>query len=80
MAGKWQFLLHGEDADTNAALFFCRRFSGEDESRFRKIGFARQGLHLFGRQAPSVGNDSQSVAGQSAVGEYIDLYQRKFPR
>jgi len=80
VTGEGQFFLHGEDADADAARLFRGGISGEDESCFREVGFARDRLHLSGREAASVEDDGQGIAGEGAVGKNIDLDGREFSR
>src|SRR4029077_16806173 len=73
MSGKRQFLLDREDADFLSFPGFSRGIARENESRFRKIHLARQGLHLGVSQLASVRKDRQWITRKRRLREYIKL-------
>src|SRR5271170_1345615 len=73
MASEWNLFGREEDADPDAAFAFDLRSAREDEGGFTEVGLARQGLHLVGGEAASVGEDSECVAFKRALGEDVHL-------
>jgi hypothetical protein len=73
MPGKRQFLPDREDADVLSFPSFSGNITRENESRFRKIHLACQGLHLGIIQSASVRKDRQRIAGERRLREYIEL-------
>src|SRR6478736_4554110 len=73
MPGKWQFRLDREDADLLSFSSFRGAIAWENESRFRKVHLARQGLHLDVSQPASIGKDRQRITRERCLREYIKL-------
>ena len=73
MAGKRQFLFDCKDADFLSFPSFGGGVARENESRFRKIHLARQGLHLGVIQSASIGKDRQRITRKRRLREYIKL-------
>ena len=74
MSGEWQLFLHGKNAHAHAANFFRRGVPGKNEGGFGEIHLPRQGLHLFCAETAAIKKYGERVAGESAVGEHIDLH------
>jgi hypothetical protein len=77
MSGKRQFFPHGKDANADPAALFCGGITGKNKSSFGEIHLARQGLHLLGAKAAAVKKNGERVAGERAIGKYIDLHHRQ---
>src|SRR6185437_4237119 len=77
MSGKRKFLLHREDAHTNAALALRGFVSGKDKSRLREVHLASNGLHLGIAQASGVVHDGEGIAFQWLGSEDIKLCKRE---
>ena len=75
MSGKRQFFLHGENADSDAALAFGCRIARQDESRLCKIHLSGQRLHQFVAEAAGIGEDRQRIALEGAVRKDIELHE-----
>ena len=73
MPGKRQFLLDSKDADFLSFPSFSGGIARENESRFRKIHLARQGLHLGVSQPASVRKNRQRITRKRCLREYIKL-------
>ena len=73
MPGKWQFRLDRKDTDFLSFPSFSGGIARENESRFRKIHLARQGLHLGVIQSASVRKDRQRITRERRLREYIKL-------
>src|SRR5215467_15951444 len=73
MTSERQFLLDREDSDFLSLPCFSGGVARENESRFRKIHFTRQSLHLGIIQSASIGEDRQRITCQRRLSEYINL-------
>src|SRR5262249_34357499 len=69
--GKGQLFVHGKDAHTHATLAFDSRIAAEDESGFRQIHLAGDGLHLQVGQSLRVSEDGELVAFEWGGGKDI---------
>jgi len=70
MPGKWHFAIGREDTHL---VIGARRFRWKDEGRFGQIHLAGDALHSSGIQPDGIGKDSQRIATERLIGEYIDL-------
>src|SRR5260370_29940101 len=73
VAGEGDLFGGEEDANLHAALALDLGSAREDEGRLAEVGFAGEGLHLGGREAAGIGEDSESIAFKGVLGEDIDL-------
>ena len=73
MPGKRQFRLDRKDTDFLSFPSFSRGIARENESRFRKIHLARQGLHLGVSQSRQRREDRQRITRKRRLREYIKL-------
>src|SRR6478672_8785684 len=73
MSGEGQLLLDRKDADFLSFPSFSASIARENESRFRKIHLARQGLHLGIIQSVCIGKDRQRITRERCLREYVNL-------
>src|SRR5271168_5517397 len=69
MAGQRQFARGGKNAQARQSAIVRGPL---DENGFRKIHFARDGLHFRGWNAVAIGDDRQWIPGEAFGGEYIE--------
>src|SRR5271163_650637 len=69
MAGQRQLTRGGENAQARQRAIIRGPL---DENGFRKIHFARDGLHFRGWNAVAIGDDRQWIPGEAFGGEYIE--------
>src|SRR5580704_17809647 len=75
VAGKFQLLTRGEDAQAGQRAFIGWLLY---EDRFREIHFARNGLHLIVRKAVAVGEDREGIALKSRRSENVKRVKTVF--
>src|ERR1700733_12442860 len=77
MAGEGQFFVNRKNSYPHPALAFDSLVAGQDKSGFRKVHFARDGLHLLVAQPASIGEYSQRVALEWLRGKNVELRERE---
>ena len=77
MSGERQFLFDREDANPNSTRALGLRIAGKYKSRFGKIHFFRQRLHLGITDSTRVGKHRQGVAFEWVRRKHIPLRHRQ---
>ena len=67
--GEWDLAGAGEDAHPRGMRAVIRR---KHERRLRVVELGRDRLHLVPGQAARVRDDGERIAGERAIGEYVD--------
>jgi hypothetical protein len=73
MPGKRQLFLDRKDADSLPLPRFNLWLARQDESCFRKIHLASEGLHLLLGQTARVGENGERIAGKRRPRKNVEL-------
>src|SRR5262249_27009747 len=72
MSREWKLLLDGEDPHSRSVAALFLHFSRQNERRFGKIRFARERLHLLGRESTRIGKDRELISFEWMIGKDVE--------